>query len=255
MKVIKYKFNFFANQNHEFWKNYEKNQYEDYFFKYINKKHYSEYTFVDIGASIGALSLYSANIFKKVISLEPDRNAFKELKNNIYLNRKDIKNIKAINYALLTHEKNITFSYGKVFNSIHFLNKQRKYNYLVKGINLKKLLKKHIKNELFFLKIDVEGFEFTLFKDKNFLKIINKYKPDMYFAIHLGVNYSLKYKIAKIKFFQPFLNLGKTIEEYNLIFKILKNYSNIVINNKKVSRLFFLNINFYRKNLEIYCYN
>jgi hypothetical protein len=77
----------------------------------------------------------------------------------------------------------------------------------------------------------------------------------MYFAIHLGANYSLKYKIAKIKFFQRFLNLDKTIEEYNLIFKILKNYSNIVINNKKVSRLFFLNINFYRKNLEIYCYN
>ena len=255
LKVIKNKFNFYVNQNYEFWKNYQKNQYEDCFFKYINKKLYSDFTFVDIGASIGALSLYSSHVFKKVISLEPDINAFKELKNNIYLNRKDIKNIKAFNYALLTHNKNITFSHGEVFNLIHFLNKQRKYNYLVKGINLKKLLKMYIKNKLFFLKIDIEGFEFTLFNDKNFLEIIQKYKPPMYFAIHLGANYSLKYKIAKIKFFQRFLNLDKTIEEYNLIFKILKNYSNIVINNKKVSRLFFLNINFYRKNLEIYCYN
>ena len=64
----------------------------------------------------------------------------------------------------------------------------------------------------------------TLFKDRDFLEIIKKYKPPMYFAIHLGANYLLKYKIAKIKFFQRFLNLDKTIEEYNLIFKILKNY-------------------------------
>lgn len=109
-KVIKNKFNFYANQNYEFWKNYQKNQFEDYFFKYVNKKYYSDFTFVDIGSSIGALSLYSSHIFKKVISLEPDKQAFKDLKNNIYLNRKDIKNIKALNYALLTHDKKIKFS-------------------------------------------------------------------------------------------------------------------------------------------------
>ena len=77
----------------------------------------------------------------------------------------------------------------------------------------------------------------------------------MYFAIHLGANYLLKYKTAQNKFFQRFFNLGKTIIEYNLIFNILKNYSNIRINNKKVSRLFFLKAKFYRKNVEIYCYN
>jgi FkbM family methyltransferase len=255
LKVVKNKLHFYVNQNYEFWKNYQKNKYEDYFFKYINKKYYSNFTFVDIGASIGALSLYCSYNFKKVISLEPDKQAFKDLKNNIHLNEKNIRNIKALNYALLNHDKKIKFSYGEVFSSIHFLNKQRKYDYLVKGISLKKLLNIYIKNKLFFLKIDIEGYEFTLFKDREFLEIIKKYKPPMYFAIHLGANYLLKYKIAQNKFFQPFFNLGKTIVEYNLIFNILKNYSNIRINNIKVSRLFFLKAKFYRKNIEIYCYN
>ena len=201
------------------------------------------------------MSLYCSYKFKKVISLEPDKQAFKDLKNNIHLNEKNIRNIKALNYALLNHDKKIKFSYGEVFSSIHFLNKQRKYDYLVKGIGLKKLLNIYIKNKLFFLKIDIEGYEFTLFKDREFLEIIKKYKPPMYFAIHLGANYLLKYKIAQNKFFRPFFNLGKTIIEYNLIFNILKNYSNIRINNIKVSRLFFLNVKFYRKNIEIYCYN
>jgi len=147
LKVIKNKFLFYVNQHYEFWKNYQRNQYEDYFFKYVNKEYYSNFTFVDIGASIGALSLYSSHVFKKVISLEPDRQAFKDLKNNIRLNE---KNIKALNYALLTHDKKINFSYGEVFNSIHFLKKQRKYDYLVKGISLKKLFNIYIKNKFFF---------------------------------------------------------------------------------------------------------
>ena len=85
--------------------------------------------------------------------------------------------------------------------------------------------------------------------------IVRKYKPPIYLAIHLGANFDLKYKISKINFFQRFMNLDKTFHEYKLLYKLLKNYKYIKINNKLVSKLFFLRLKYYRKDVEIFIYN
>ena len=62
-------------------------------------------------------------------------------------------------------------------------------------------------------------------------------------------------KISKINFFQRFMNLDKTFYEYKLLYKLLKNYKYIKINNKFVSKLFFLNLKYYRKDVEIFACN
>ena len=51
------------------------------------------------------------------------------------------------------------------------------------------------------------------------------------------------------------MNLDKTFYEYKLLYKLLKNYKYIKINNKFVSKLFFLSLKYYRKDVEIFAYN
>ena len=181
-------------------------------------------------------------------NLEIDKKTFKVnnqikhkiLKKNVNLNRDKFKNIKLLNKYLSTKNEKSRFISGPIFGASHFVTKKAG-NFLCYGITLKKILKK-FNNNKFFLKIDIEGYEFSLLKNSEFQNIIRKYKPPIYLAIHLGANFDLKYKISKINFFQRFMNLDKTFYEYKLLYKLLKNYKYIKINNKFVSKLFFLSL-------------
>jgi hypothetical protein len=64
---------------------------------------------IHVGALNGKeFSKYSDNHIQIIHALKLDKQAFKDLKNNIRLNEK-CKNIKALNYVLFTHEKNKFF--------------------------------------------------------------------------------------------------------------------------------------------------
>ena len=66
------------------------------FFDYVNNTKFLKYNFIDIGAAVGAMSLYAASKFKSVIALEPDIKVFEILK-NVSLNKNKFKNIKLLN--------------------------------------------------------------------------------------------------------------------------------------------------------------
>jgi hypothetical protein len=111
----------------------------------------------------------------------------------------------------------------------------------MQAITFKILYKKYIKNNSFFLKIDIEGYEFTLLKNINFQQFIKINKPPIYLAIHIGVGPLFKYKTAPFKFLQRFYNLSKTFCEYKLLYKLLLNYKKIEIDGVLSTRLFFFN--------------
>jgi FkbM family methyltransferase len=234
-----------------FWSQFVKHKWEDNFFKTFEIiKNIKDYLFLDVGASNGCMSLYASNFCKKIISLEPEINAYLSLKRNITLNKARITPLKL---ALNLKNKTTLSKSGTDFSSIVF-NESYKIRPIA-TISFSKLIKKYIKNNKFFMKIDIEGYEFSLLKDKVFQKIIYNKKPPIYLAIHLGFGPLYKYKEAPFNFLNRFYNLDKTIFEYILLNRLLKNYSNIEIEGKKVSRFFYLNLKYYRKDLNIFMYN
>ena len=240
------------NENEDFWKNYLNNEWENDFFKFFeNISDLKEKIFIDIGSSNGCLSLYASFFCKKVLSLDPEKEYFNLLKKNVALN-KSIENVVPLNVALNVVDEISEFAEGKNFTNIIFLKKKEKYK--INLVTLETLLEKYTDKDKFIIKIDIEGYEFNLLNDKNFMKIIRNKKPEIFLGIHIGAGPLFKYKISKHKFFQRFYNLKKTYQEYKLIYQLSKIYKKIYIQGKKRSKLFFLLPKFYRKNLDIfYC--
>jgi FkbM family methyltransferase len=238
-------------QDELFWKNYQNNKWEKDFFKTFSKiKNIDNYIFVDVGASNGCLSLYAAHFCKKVISLEPDIRMFNQLKINSKLNK---KNITPLNLALNIKNGKINSNQTDNFSSTMFSTVKKKI--IMQAITFDKFYKKNIKNNNFFLKMDIEGYEFTLLKNINFQQFIKINKPPIYLAIHIGAGPLFKYKNAPFKFLQRFYNLSKTFCEYKLLYKLLLNYKKIEIDGVLSTRLFFFNPSYYRKGVNIFMSN
>ena len=71
-----YSMNWFSNNQLDIWE-------QDTFHIFEYYKNYKKGIYIDIGAWIGPTVLYCANIYKKVIALEPDPIALSRLKKNI----------------------------------------------------------------------------------------------------------------------------------------------------------------------------
>ena len=88
------KINFVVKKNNSFWKSFKANNWESVNFeiyKYFFKKNTNYY---DVGAWIGPTILTAASLFpNKIYGFEPDLKAYKELNNNILLNKKNLKKL------------------------------------------------------------------------------------------------------------------------------------------------------------------
>ena len=151
-----------------FWKDYQTHKWEKDFFKTFSKiKNINNNTFVDVGASNGCLSLYAAHFCKKVLSLEPDIRMFNQLKINLKLNK---KNIIPLNLALNIKNRKINSNQTDNFSSTMFSTLKKII--IIQAITFDELYKKYIKNNKFFLKIDIEGYEFTLLNNNDFQEFL-----------------------------------------------------------------------------------
>jgi hypothetical protein len=85
LKVDRYGKTFYVTRNLEHiyvWQKYWERNTHRIFDKFLDPR----YSYIDIGAFIGATVLYGAHIAKKVYAIEPDPVAIKELEKNILLN-------------------------------------------------------------------------------------------------------------------------------------------------------------------------
>ena len=143
---------------------------------YINKQY--SYNFIDIGANTGLLtkSLINNNIdFKNIYCVEPDEDNFYCLENNL----KNYSNIHKFNYALdeLDGEKklyidennkgNLSFNFEMMNleqDKLSFMN--TKDNHItVKCMAINKFFEQVDPNNLNIVKIDVQGFDETIFSN------------------------------------------------------------------------------------------
>jgi FkbM family methyltransferase len=163
---------------------------------YKNKK---ESIYIDIGAWIGPTVLYSANIYKKVIAIEPDTVALERLKKNIRAN--SFNNIILIEKGLSSNNGTSEFGgNGELGNSESTLLISNKIDYLsyaghqhnhthneilvIGTITIETLIEEQKLNPegISLIKIDIEGGEKIVVPALvNFLK---KYKPPFYISLH-----------------------------------------------------------------------
>ena len=162
--------NFTVEKNNFFWTSFKANKWEKVNFeiyKYFIKKKTNYY---DVGAWIGPTVLIAASLFpSKIYGFEPDLKVYKELKNNIILNKKKFKKNYVQLYNRAAYIKNcklrLNIPWGKKGNSNSSLIKSKKISYsniTVKCINFLNFLKsKNLKTDDF-IKIDIEGGEYKL---------------------------------------------------------------------------------------------
>jgi len=153
------------------------------FEKYIDKDH----SYIDIGAWIGTTVLYGAQIAKHSYAIEPDTEAFVELKENIELNP-ELEN-KITTYQGCINDKQGTVKLHahpeKKWNSslsslVYYANSR--VSKLVPSQTLESFVDLFKIQDFNFIKIDTEGAERLIIpSSKEFLK---KYKPTLHLSLH-----------------------------------------------------------------------
>jgi FkbM family methyltransferase len=166
-----------------FWDMYEAAEWEEHTFSYFDNYIGSNTTFIDIGAAIGATALYAANLAGRTIAVEPNREVFRILRQNVELNPELAVEIELA--AIHADNGLMEFSEGAVFSDIVFHSVERGYS--VESYSLDRFLAKYKvgddENEVF-LKIDIEGGEFDLIASKAFKQVVDDLKPHIMLATH-----------------------------------------------------------------------
>jgi len=132
---------------------------------------------VDVGSHIGYFTLLMAKKAKKVYAFEPEPKNFSLLKENIELN--NLKNVILINKAVgLKNQKRWLYIDEKNKGHCSF-NKISNKKVLVESIRLDDIIKENVD----FMKIDVEGYEYEVLKSgENLIKKSDNLK--MYFEFY-----------------------------------------------------------------------
>jgi FkbM family methyltransferase len=162
-----------------------------YFKKYSNKNKIA----LDIGANIGTHTIYLSDYFKEVYAFEPQKNVFELLESNVQIN--NCKNIITKNYGLGNSNKNEKMEIYDINSRINHgaigIDKTGTSN--GETINIKILDEMKLDN-IGFIKIDVEGYEYSVLEGSK--NTIEKSKP----IIIIEINYkSIKDYTNIINFF------------------------------------------------------
>ena len=171
-------------------------------FHIFNHYKNNEGIYLDIGAWVGPTAIYCANIYKKVIAIEPDPLALKELKKNISIN--NINNITVIEKGLSSKNGISQFGgNGKLGNSESTLLIENKEEYLsyqgrhtetwkdchneiveIETITIENLIEqeKIDPKNISLIKMDIEGGEKIVVP--SMVNFLNTYKPIFYISLH-----------------------------------------------------------------------
>ncbi len=201
----------------EHWKSAENGSFEpatyDVFNEFIDK----ETIYFDLGAYIGSTCLYAAQLAKSAFAFEPDPVAFELLRENCEANE-HISNLFIYPFAAGAKEDMINImsrdSGGNSGSSL--LLNDFKSSWQVPMIDINQFVAEKVKQEKVFLKIDIEGYEYSLLKE--LVPTLKKYKPTLFLALHPQIlantikGQTLKDKIAR---------RYKMVKEHFFLFAIL----------------------------------
>ena len=193
----------------------------------------NEKLILDIGANFGVQSLQFAKAFSnsKILSIEPTDFAFSKMKKNFDLNDKFSKNLFPYQIFIGSDNQNIPKSIYSSWNldqsdikhEKHFGSKKETNKASI--ITLDSFVKIHKISKVDFIKLDVDGFEFSVLKGgSNFLK---NTKPPIF--MELAPYLYNEHGYSKDELIKLILSFGykfyelKKVNEIKDIFKFINN--------------------------------
>lgn len=228
----------------EFWKSVQDGKWEPKTFKildfFLDKKH----SYIDIGSWIGPTVLYGSQLSKHCYAVEPDPSARKELTNNINLNEQLSHKISLSGTCIsdtngttkLYSKSDLLYVEGTSGSSI--LENSTGNFWIVKTMTFDKFTRTFGIKDCNFIKMDVEGAEFTILPTmKNYLE---KNTPTFLIEFHPMF---VKNYLEELKKIMPILKIYS--HSYNEEFKIIDLDSLCDIDTSKTFRIILSN-----KNLE-----
>jgi len=150
------------------------------FDEFISKK----YSYIDIGAWIGATALYGCQLAKHCYAIEPDPEALKILHRNMDLNPDLIKKITLFEGCLgdnsgLTRLGSNT-NFGDSMSSLLFSNSNKFFD--VQSFTFEEFVKKNKITDCNFIKMDIEGGEIKVLPSMK--KYLEENKPTLFLSLH-----------------------------------------------------------------------
>jgi len=161
-------------------------------YELFNESRTHNKVFIDCGANIGFFSLLCSSLGCSVYSIEMDKLLCKDIKSNFKLN--EFKNIKIINKALSNkNDEKLYYAIRKENNRGSQLIVDNITNNLSSSITLDKIIEENKIEEVFLIKIDVEGYEKNVLEGlcKNFGKV-------KYFIVELAKKIIKEEDVIKI---------------------------------------------------------
>jgi FkbM family methyltransferase len=215
-----------------FWSEISNGTYESVTFDFLENLHKSGYEyFIDIGAATGCMSLYAASTGLKVISVEPQEMVYAALEKNLELNPSLSSQVSLV-YALVSKsqdQSSLSESFtpgaaGPIASGVLTSN----------SITIKQLLERCDPQSKVAIKIDIEGAEFPLLRDKRTIDSLSTRKPLIYIALHPGFKRPLKNTSSFLsRFFWRIQASRDVIDFYSAISSKANIY--IASTNKKVN--------------------
>ena len=178
--------NYGESDINNFWVSHvQGSDWEEHSFHIFDKFRNKSKVMIDMGGWLGITPLYCADKFGEVIAFECDSVALDRFKNNLEANP-SINNVQLIEKAIWFKEGDISFGsrkdgkLGDSESSVVFADKGHLVpcTTLLQTLNDKRI---HPRN-VGFIKMDIEGSEYTIIKSiKNLLSV---YKPTLYISLH-----------------------------------------------------------------------
>jgi FkbM family methyltransferase len=236
-RVKKNNVEFIVEGSEDHWISFEDNSWEPGTFQILDKVLKPNYIVADIGAWIGPVSLYIASKTTRCFSFEPDPVAFKELANNLSLNKDLSAKIEAFNKAVTSDGRPVTlfsrFDYGDSGSSL--LKQVKSTNRLVEveSVVFENFLAEKEISKIDFIKMDIEGGEFLVLPQM--LPFLRRQKPSLLISLH----FSTLCEYLELKYF-PWGWMRRVYRLLDKNKKFLKRTTNKIIHKMIAS------LNFYR---------
>ncbi|MBN1214509.1 MAG: FkbM family methyltransferase [Candidatus Lokiarchaeota archaeon] len=184
-------------------------------------------TFIDIGASIGYITGYGASLVGKegkVISFEPLPESYKRLTHLSKINKK--YKISTENYALGELDNILTLNVSKKYgvgwntlipNWITSEDLEKKIEVPVRRLD--EFLEKNNINDISLIKIDVEGFEFSVLKGlSSYFEKKKRNLPPIILEVVQGAYHLLGNKIEDLEtFMKKYSYIGFRLDERSIV--------------------------------------
>lgn len=175
------------SQYDEVWEHINSGKWEPRTFKILDYFIGRDDIVIDIGAWIGAVSLFAAHLASEVYAIEPDPIVFPFLEKNVHENPFLKLKIKCCKLAISDKNEELTLyarkQYGVSSSSLLPRIRDGLCTEKVNGITLKEFIDSEKINKIDFIKMDIEGGEFDLIPSiTDDLKKMNF--PTMYISFH-----------------------------------------------------------------------